>query len=35
LKSRAPFWKKETTAGGERWVTRNTPGAARDRAVED
>ncbi len=26
LKSRAPFWKKETTAHGERWVTRNTPG---------
>lgn len=26
LKHRAPFWKKETlTAGGTRWVTRNTP----------
>ena len=20
LKTRAPFWKKERTAGGERWV---------------
>jgi len=27
LKSRAPFWKKEATPGGERWVERNT-GAA-------
>ncbi|MGH8119226.1 MAG: molybdenum cofactor biosynthesis protein MoaE, partial [Gammaproteobacteria bacterium] len=26
LKSRAPFWKQETLAGGKRWVTRNTPG---------
>ena len=27
LKSRAPFWKKETLAdGGERWVEKNTPG---------
>ncbi len=27
LKSRAPFWKKETLAdGGTRWVERNTPG---------
>ncbi len=27
LKSRAPFWKKETLASGEtRWVERNTPG---------
>jgi len=27
LKSRAPFWKKETLQGGkERWVERNTPG---------
>ncbi len=25
LKSRAPFWKKELTAQGERWVERNTP----------
>ena len=24
LKHRAPFWKKETTATGERWVSRNT-----------
>ena len=26
LKSRAPFWKKETLAQGERWVDHNTPG---------
>lgn len=26
LKSKAPFWKKETLAGGTRWVARNTPG---------
>ncbi|MEM9604640.1 MAG: molybdenum cofactor biosynthesis protein MoaE [Pseudomonadota bacterium] len=27
LKSRAPFWKKETLASGaSRWVERNTPG---------
>jgi len=27
LKSRAPFWKRETLAGGEqRWVEKNTPG---------
>lgn len=27
LKSRAPFWKKETLASGEtRWVEKNTPG---------
>lgn len=25
LKARAPFWKKEETASGERWVTSNTP----------
>ncbi len=24
LKSRAPFWKKETLADGERWVQKNT-----------
>ena len=24
LKSRAPFWKRETVAGGERWVS-NSP----------
>jgi molybdopterin synthase catalytic subunit len=24
LKARAPFWKKETLADGERWVTHNT-----------
>lgn len=26
LKHQAPFWKKELTAGGERWVNRNTLG---------
>lgn len=26
LKSKAPFWKKETLPEGERWVERNTPG---------
>jgi len=26
LKSRAPFWKRETTPAGERWVEENTPG---------
>lgn len=26
LKSRAPFWKKELTEKGERWVKQNTPG---------
>ncbi len=26
LKHRAPFWKKEITAEGERWVTKNTQG---------
>ena len=26
LKSKAPFWKKETLDDGERWVERNTPG---------
>jgi molybdopterin synthase catalytic subunit len=26
LKSKAPFWKKETLASGERWVEKNTPG---------
>ena len=26
LKHTAPFWKKETTASGERWVERNTDG---------
>ncbi len=25
LKSRAPFWKKEHGANGERWVVHNTP----------
>ncbi len=25
LKSRAPFWKKETTATGGQWVEKNTP----------
>lgn len=26
LKSKAPFWKKETLQQGERWVESNTPG---------
>lgn len=26
LKSKAPFWKKETLPDGERWVDCNTPG---------
>ena len=26
LKSKAPFWKKETLSSGDRWVARNTPG---------
>ncbi len=26
LKSRAPFWKKETLVEGSRWVEHNTPG---------
>jgi molybdopterin synthase catalytic subunit len=26
LKSKAPFWKKESLAEGERWVKNNTPG---------
>ena len=26
LKSSAPFWKKERTADGARWVSANTPG---------
>ena len=26
LKSRAPFWKKETLPEGQRWVEKNTPG---------
>jgi len=30
LKSRAPFWKKETTAQGERWVARNTSGVVQE-----
>ena len=25
LKSRAPFWKKESLVDGHRWVTKNTP----------
>ncbi len=25
LKSRAPFWKKESLSEGERWVAKNTP----------
>ncbi len=26
LKSKAPFWKKETLSNSERWVEKNTPG---------
>lgn len=26
VKHRAPLWKRERTAAGERWVRRNTPG---------
>ncbi len=26
LKSKAPFWKREETTAGPRWVTHNTPG---------
>lgn len=26
LKQRAPFWKRETTKAGARWVEKNTPG---------
>jgi molybdopterin synthase catalytic subunit len=26
LKSKAPFWKKETLTQGQRWVGKNTPG---------
>jgi len=26
LKSKAPFWKKETTESGAHWVEKNTPG---------
>ena len=26
LKSKAPFWKQESTAEGKRWVEKNTPG---------
>ncbi|MGE3774640.1 MAG: molybdenum cofactor biosynthesis protein MoaE [Gammaproteobacteria bacterium] len=34
LKSKAPFWKKETTPDGERWVARNTSGIAAERTGE-
>lgn len=34
LKSKAPFWKKETTADGERWVARNTSGVALEKPRE-
>lgn len=26
LKSKAPFWKRETRSSGKRWVDKNTPG---------
>lgn len=29
LKSKAPFWKKETLVQGERWVEKNTSGYSR------
>ncbi len=28
LKSTAPFWKREETSAGTRWVTSNTPGTS-------
>lgn len=34
LKSKAPFWKKETTPEGERWVAHNTTGIAIERTQE-
>ncbi len=34
LKSKAPFWKKETTDDGVRWVARNTSGVAAERPQE-
>ncbi len=34
LKSKAPFWKKETTAAGERWVSRNTAGVVGEKSPE-
>lgn len=30
LKSRAPFWKKESIAEGERWLEKNTPDSGAD-----
>ena len=30
LKSSAPFWKKERTSEGTRWVEKNTPGHSTD-----
>lgn len=30
LKSTAPFWKKEQSASGARWVANNTPGSSAD-----
>ena len=36
LKSRAPFWKKETAADGSAWVeAKETDEAALDRWVDD
>ena len=34
LKARAPFWKKEKLAGGDRWVGHNTPAAAAPAIME-
>ena len=30
LKSTAPLWKKELTAGGARWIENNTPGTSQE-----
>jgi molybdopterin synthase catalytic subunit len=30
LKSSAPFWKREQTATGQRWVANNTPGTSEE-----
>ena len=35
LKSKAPFWKKEVTVDGERWVSNNTPGTSAEFAGPD
>ena len=30
LKSTAPFWKREKTTDGERWISNNTPGSTEE-----